>query len=178
MSHFTIPVSFNTVTLSGIIDSSTYHLRGVKDHPAKPLNIGHLFKVRSMLALFASPLIRDAILGLLLAAMLAGAYGYYRWSQAELTVLRDHVVLVQQQADSLLVAKTKLDADIAVIKAAQDGAGMAIARARTQAARDSRAIRAGQPVLPPGAPSDPRDLQTRLNADQAATLQILEALSQ
>jgi hypothetical protein len=129
-----------------------------------------------MFALLANPLIRDAMIGLVLLAALASGYGYYRWSQAEMDVLKANVATVQHQADDLVIAKQKQDKDLAAIKTAQDAASLAITHARDQAAQAARTLRNTQTTR--AVSSNPRALQTQINTEQAATLQALEALSQ
>jgi len=131
-----------------------------------------------MLALFASPIFRDAVIALLIAAMIGSGVLYYKYSQAEMLALRTQVVQVQHQADDLAAAKTALENSIAQITVAQNVANKSLMKAQTDAAQAMLAAHNAQIALKTSAKSDPRALENQINTNQAATLKALTDLSQ
>ena len=102
-----------------------------------------------MLALFASPIARDAMIAVFIAILLAAGFGYYKYSQAEMTALENKVAVVQQQASDLTAAKSALEKQIADIAAAENAANASITKAQTDATTAMTAVRTAQAAFAP-----------------------------
>ena len=116
-------------------------------------------------------------MGVGVLVLLGSAYGYYRWSAAEMGRLRSDLILVQKQADDLVVAKRQLEQDVQAIKAAQDVVNVELSRSREAAAVLSRTMRASLGRLKAKAKSDPHAVEAQINNDQASTLRALEDIT-
>ena len=130
-----------------------------------------------MLAILGTSIGRDALIGLLLLILIGGAFGYYKYSQAEMSTLTANYQIVQQQANALKITNDILNSQVMAIKSAQDAANKQILDANTKAQKQRQAIRNQIKSQVQQAKTNPRALEIQINNDQAAQIKTLEDLS-